>query len=611
MINICSAHDVLKFNECAKYIFYNGLSLMLAVAISVTVRVAYRLLKKSETLPVSYKTCNSIDATIASILFVICGIMSFGGAFLIAQITMSVGYFMVLILSLIILFPAAGYPINYLSVLFSSFILISIRHLGLIILCFLAISFLLLPQLKLFSLHTTFFDLGLYANDLFKYRGDWSSIHHLNFFLPLYAKIYNSIGITISTKVLLFIQSTILLACALLVYKTYGRIIATLFFLSYPIWYTNLFDFHYEHLSVLFLLLFFIFFNQGNLFFSFSAAIILMLTKEIYALTTVMCGFYYIVFFVLNRNAGSLLMPKLKVNYNLFYYGIALMLIGLSYFIHAISLSTNAVPVDGTVNSPQSSIANAIADLFATYFHGFFDRLTDSPKQILMGFAFVLLPIVSFGLLPLFSPIALIVSIPTFVIAIFSSNPLHHSLTSHYSAILLPALCQASFVTLIYKRRELNKYLIALPAVLYFMISPGPLSYLFFSNMSWGYGFRAYLLTNRDYIIKDLLYKNFGSDNRSSISVQNNINHPVLYNRNSISTFQALDVHARSILPDYIIIDTKKPLFLADQSCQYRFSRCTDNQFVDKYNNEVNKIKNYFHVADEYDGFYIYKRALE
>ncbi len=583
---------------------------MLAIAISVTVRVAYRLLNKSETLPVSYKTCNSIDATIASILFVICGIMSFGSPLLITHITMSVGYFMVLILLLVMLFPAAGYPINYLSSLFYSFILKSTRHLGLIFLCFLAFSFLLLPQLKLVSLHTTFFDLGLYANDLFNYSGDWSSIHHLNFFLPLYAKIYKSFGITISTKVLLFIQSTFLLACALLVYKSYGKIIATLFFISYPFWYTNLFDFHYEHLSVLFLLLFFIFFNQGNLFYSFSAAIILMLTKEIYALTTVMCGFYYIVFFVLNRNDDSLLISKLKVNYNLCYYGIALILIGISYFIHAISLSTT-IPVDGTVTASPNSIANAIADLFATYFHGFFERLTDSPKQILMGFAFVLLPIVSFGLLPMFSPVALIVSIPTFVIAIFSSNPLHHSLTSHYSAILLPALCQASFVTLIYKRRELSKYLIALPPVLYFIVSPGPLSYLFFSNMSWGYGFRAYLPTNRDYIIKDLLYKNFGSDNHSSISVQNNINHPVLFNRKSISTFQAFDVHARSIWPDYIIIDTKKPLFLADQSCHYRFSRCLDNEFVDKYNNEVNKIKNYFHVADEYDGFYIYKRALE
>lgn len=161
-------------------------------------------------------------------------------------------------------------------------------------LLFFCLLFCTLPLLKYGALHSSYYDLGLYSQQLYQWRvGDGFLIgRHVNFFLPIISFFYNGLPDFISTYFILILQSFGIIYSAYLVWKIYGGLIATLYCLSYPIWILNLFDFHFEWIALILLLYFFKYNRSDNFVLAAIFAGMLALVKESYALTSLCCGFY-------------------------------------------------------------------------------------------------------------------------------------------------------------------------------------------------------------------------------------------------------------------------------------------------------------------------------
>jgi uncharacterized membrane protein len=474
-----------------------------------------------------------------------------------------------------------------------------------ILICFV---FLLMPQLKLRSLHTTYYDLGLYAQQLSQFRGWDSNAPHSNYFFAFYSYIYQELPIIYSTKFLLLSQSLGLLFVSFIVYRLYGRTIAMFLVFSYPFWYANLFDFHFEFLSLIFLLCFFWSISKKKYFISVFFVVLMMLSKEVYALTAVMCGIYIIVEFLLSderKNQKFILGNFFR--YRPIIFGLSIIFISIIYFIHTLE-STNLSEAAISSASTNFAYSNSVITTFNTYFSESFKQILQNPESIIWRVLFCILPILCFAGLPFLSPLPLIICLPTLLIAFFSVNPLHHSLNSHYSLILLGPLCLSSSKSLKKFNLKINRSWLITPIMIYFSISPGPLSYIFMSNMSWPYGFDAYIRNPRDQIIINAIEKNLQNNPHASVLAQNTVNSPLLYNRSLFNVFGKGFINDSGDHFDFIILDMKRPLFLADQSCKFRFGECRDAAFVEKFNQQFSLVSLHYSIKYQYDGFYIFQK---
>ena len=334
----------------------------------------------------------------------------------------------------------------------------------------------------------------------------------------------------------------------------------------------------------------------------------MMLSKEVYALTAAMCGIYMIIQFLLSDEYS---LQKLCLR-NFFrsppiFFGISLIFISIIYFIYTLEGTRLSEAAISSANT-NFAYSNSVITTFNTYFSESFKQILQNPESIIWRVLFCTLPILCFAGLPFLSPLPLIICLPTLLIAFFSVNPLHHSLGSHYSLILLGPLCLSSFKSLKKFNFRVNRSWLIAPIMIYFSISPGPLSYIFMSNMSWPYGFDAYIRNPRDQIIINAIEKNLQNNPHASVLAQNTVNSPLLYNRSFFNVFGKGFLNDSGDHFDFIILDMKRPLFLADQSCKFRFGECRDAAFVEKFNQQFSLVSLHYSIKYQYDGFYIFQK---
>lgn len=478
-----------------------------------------------------------------------------------------------------------------------------IRPLTTLLLSFLIVAFVVMPPLKLVSLHTTFYDLGFYFNDLLFYENKIGSIPHFNLFYPVFSLVYKVFPHHYSPYILLITQSIFLLGFLFLTRLHYGLLISCLLFLSYPFWYANLFDFHFEFLSAIFLTCFFISHYRGKTSLAVLFAISLALTKDVYVLTTLMCGVYILAASFNPACSQKYCLVEHNKKIALF-YGILLIVFSVFYFILVNLLSHSNVPL---TNSDSQLLDNASINYYHilnNYFYSFFDRVMHDPEVVFKFLIFAILPFFAFSLLPLKNPLPLLICFPTILIAILSPSSLHRSINNHYSIILLPALCHAAYFGVLRNNHTILSFL-KLPIAVAFLVSPMPLSIPSISGLSWSSNYSAYFSDERDRIITDALTRIFQSDSTSAVQVQNNVNHPVLFNRKNIKVFSGVNGSLNDFPSGYYVFDLKRPLFIGDQSCRFRLGSCTDIQFVTKFNILFNQILNTSRVIYSYDGFYV------
>jgi len=142
------------------------------------------------------------------------------------------------------------------------------------------LAILVLPVLRYNSLHSNYYDLGIYLNRLANVIDNPLLVFdgHVQLFLYPYSFFYNSIPPFWAPQALIFSQSLLIVVSLLLLYKYFGIFIAVVASLYPPIWFNALFDFHLDHLALPILIIFFIFCHTHKFTFAFLISILLLFT---------------------------------------------------------------------------------------------------------------------------------------------------------------------------------------------------------------------------------------------------------------------------------------------------------------------------------------------
>jgi uncharacterized membrane protein len=504
--------------------------------------------------------------------------------------------------------------------------------------CFLALFIILFSQsiLKYLSLHSAVMDLGTFSSILFGISelGQFWKIFsgHSSPFLLIYSGIYS----VFSIEGILFLQSLIIAFSGYMIKKYLGLFPFVAYALFFPTWFNALFDFHPDHLSILFLVCFFIFIELKNIKYATIFAVALTFVKEPFALQTAACGVYML--FSKRELISNYSSKYFTSSSNRLFYGFGLIGFGFGYFYLATSFlipyfsGTEELGISSYsyFNGVPSSINEIIWHIFGNMGEVLINVITNSNKLIYLTALFG-----SLGFISLFSPRPLIVALPILAISLLSEHKGYYGLGHHYTAGLIAPLIFAFSgglprAKIMWEKLGLpfqwfKYFLIIVLFIAHISLSPSPISRLFWSEKVWSYNYQAYFSTERDNMIKQKISIYIPKDEEIVISTQNTLNWLPLFQRRHILLFpqgvtQFEDVpfkepgfmfnniKRKSIKSDFVVLDLKRPWFLKDKGCSWLYGKCSDDIFGNKYLSWVEKTKNIMQVVFESDGFIILKR---
>jgi hypothetical protein len=292
---------------------------------------------------------------------------------------------------------------------------------------------------------------------------------------------------------------------------------------------------------------------------------------------------------------------------------------------------------------------------------------------------------VVFGLLafiPLMAPSYLIPTLPLLAIAMLSRLPNYYDYNSHYTAgLIIPVLFafihglpKANVMWIkvtmwglqkvlihrhqnaLYQNDHANAYLTTgggkeakLSRVFYLsialwilaghmMISPSPISRLFWSDKVWSYSWRAYIPTERNAMMKTAILQYIPADANVSVSTQNTVNWHHLALRKVYMPFpfgvdtprSAVDYSNRDLLgllrfasigevapvitynryADYVVLDLKRPWFIIDKGCDWLYGACRNDEMAAKFLRLVNETRQRYDTLFDRDGFMILRLRI-
>lgn len=457
-------------------------------------------------------------------------------------------------------------------------------------LAMLAAAFVAMPILSAHSMHYSFYDFGLFANLNWNISQSFDLspflFGHIQLFAPLELLLSRPFGLYYGPLV---VQSLALLGAGL-IFRTAppeGPLSRNMLLLAYllffPVWFNNLFDFHFDHLVVPLGMAFFWFALRGRTLSACLTAAAMALVKEPFALCTLGCGLYLIL--KQRRTAAGLLLA----------------LFGLAYFWLAIQVvlpATTAVHVDASATSSQAfSWLGGDAVTAAT-------RIVTSPLEVLAHLfgrqdklLYLLMLFGALAFVPLASPLELLPGLPLLALSLLSDYANYFGLGHHYTAPLIAPMLVAFALGLPRVHRLARGMrlpgnttaVIGLSALLLsnIAVSPSPVSRLFWTNKVWRYGWEAYVPSDRDDMIRQALADHLPDDPSLSVSTQNTLVAPAIVQREFVTTFpdgisnpQPFPDFSNpgkkiNVLADYVVIDTARPWYLRDSGCQWRTPSAT------------------------------------
>jgi uncharacterized membrane protein len=503
--------------------------------------------------------------------------------------------------------------------------------------------------LKVWNLQTSFADLGIFDRFFWaitsKFEWQWVFFGHAQ---PLL--FIESLGYMLwsSPTFLVVLQGFLLSIPAFLFYSMarhmdleLDTLVPIAYMLYFPVWYNALFDFHMDHLAVIFGALFYFACLKKRWFFAALSAVGLCLIKEPYALSAAFCGIYLIV-------------KRQRV------LGLCVLLFGIAYFYY---ITTVLIPAF-TPSMASSLGLDAFSWMGGTIFEIIFFLITH-PLTVFEEIFFDKGKIIYFitlfgalGFIPFLSPLELLPALPILGISMLSHSENYYGLGHHYTAALIAPII-AAFATGLPRAISLCEK-IGIPKSVFsccilviltgfhFMISPSPVSRLFLTNKVWGYGYETYIPSSRNNMIKRALISRIPQDSNISVAVQNTVNNGHLSHRNFCFLFPEgvtkpvmlpkVCSNGLSLYPvfaDYVVLDLKRPWYLKDQGCRYqkdsepliservilqtgineitgtlKWASCTTQEFRRKFISEVKKTFLKYNVVFEQDGFLILKRNI-
>jgi hypothetical protein len=168
------------------------------------------------------------------------------------------------------------------------------------------------------------------------------------------------------------------------------------------------------------------------------------------------------------------------------------------------------------------------------------------------------------------------------------------------------------------------------------MLSPSPISRLFWSDKVWSYSWRAYVPTERDTMMRTAMEKYIPADPDVAVTTQNTVNWGHLAHRKVYLPFpfgiaephKVLDWSNRTLegfgkfvrtghqppaithdqYADYVVLDLKRPYFLVNRGCEWIYGECRDKVMERKFLDWVAYTRAHYDAVFERDGFMILRR---
>jgi len=517
--------------------------------------------------------------------------------------------------------------------------------------------------IKYYSFHTTFWDLGW--QDYIVYNiipgQSWQFLFrgHAHIFSLFYSFLYKFLP---SPVLLITCQILAIVGAGLLVSGQWTvdggqksnrlqTILIILYLLYFPVWYNCLFDFHFEHLFVLFCAIFYwLVIGQWSVdsrqkpnrlpskTLVFLICVLCCLVKEVFALSAIMMGVYVIV-----RRRWLVC-------------GLLIVLFSCLYFIfvecYAIPYFTAGKEAPAIWHSAFGYLGSNMKEVFLNLLTHPWLLITET----LSDWRKLLYIIAIFGpflFIPFLSPLELLPALPQFFISLLSHNPNHYALSSQYTAGLIVPV----FVAFIYGVKRLERlnvitlkwisiFVILSSLFFHILLSPSPISRIFWFELVPQYHYTAYIPTKRDAMIKEAIKEYIPDDFNVSVSTQNSVNcahlaHrryyfcfpkgvtepakvPDFSNKSLIGLWTVIKdlvsgqwtkekrlptTDYRLIYADYVVLDLKRQWFVNDRGCDlWRNGQCHNPAFSQEFLKLVEETKKRYDLIYEKDGFMILKR---
>jgi len=463
---------------------------------------------------------------------------------------------------------------------------------------------------KYFSFHTTFFDLGIYDHAVWNIakQGDFSYLiwGHFRPIVGVYALLYKLFPSAIT---LLLLQTlTIGISAVPLYYIAREKLgssycallLVVIFFLYSPVEYNNLVNFHTDHLIILLMFLGFYFLEKNKPLAFFLICLPGLFLKESLIPSMGAMGLYAIVRYRMYKS-GGILFASAAILFYLIMSDVMLYLGRDPY--------GSIVLHKGSFSYLGNNLFEVAKNLLLHPWTVIRETITEVWK---MGYlTFVFLPLL---FIPLISPLSLLPAFPALAISLLSRLPNHYWIQYQYTASVIAPV----FVAFIYGLKLLNgkerylrgwfkKYLrIGVPKKqllkaslssiliisLYYnvVLSPSPISVLFWKKLMRNYYKTSYVITERDRVLSDAIRRFIPQE--ASVVSQNTVNNSYLAHRKEYYCFPQEIEDA-----DYVVLDRKRAQFVRDEVDE------------EEYEKEFNKLLRSHQIVFSYDGIYIFERV--
>jgi uncharacterized membrane protein len=535
---------------------------------------------------------------------------------------------------------------------------------------FILAGFLLfLPLAKVLSLHSSFFDLGIFESLLYRIANtsEWQSAFagHANWFALPYGWLYGLPPPSLAPYFLVSMQAILLMLPALWFYRRFGIFAAFVYVAYTPVWINAHFDFHFDHLAVPLLLGFYWTLLDRRIGWAVLSATFLMLVKEPFALQTVACGVLLLWVAVHPRSIWEQPLDLVSRR-SLILGAVWLIGAGLAYFYFALHYLLPYFTFVGRTDLGGEAfgwLGRDIREMILTIVTNphiiVWDIITTPGKLIYLAVVFGWIAFIS-----LLRPALLIPTIPLLAIAMLSHLPNYYDYNTHYMAGLIVPVMFAFVYGLPRAEKIWEKLVIRMGACLrifpligtgdhsrnffymllfcwilvgHVMISPSPISRLFWSDKVWNYSWQAYVPTERIAMIKSMMEQYIPADPDISVTTQNMLNYSHLSHRKVYLPFpmgisephEVMDRSNRTLeglgefvsigykppaithdrYADYVVLDLKRPYFVLDRGCNWIYGECLDKEIEKKFLDWVAYTRSIYDTVFERDGFIILRRS--
>lgn len=400
--------------------------------------------------------------------------------------------------------------------------------------------------------------------------------------------------------IILLSQSLVYLFSGWVIYKYTNLFYAFCFIIYFQNFIVNNFDFHIDVFIIPLNLFFFIFYEKKRFFLYTFFAIAPIFVKEIFALQTIFFGIFIILD---NFFRGSLGKKKLFVSLFIIFLGF------LTFYLITVYL----IPIHSNGFSPFqtdafSYLGNSLSQIIKNIL--LFNFEFSEIKYLSIKLKTILIFFSSFIFLCFLKPLYLIPTIPFFLVSFFSTNPSHFNHFDHHLVGITVPLFWAFYKSL--EKIEINR-LIKVIVIAYFfifnvLISNSFFSYKFLSDKINIHGYKNYFDIERDNKIKQLIKKYVPDDKNVSVSVQNNIlsNH-LPYREKMFLYPYGVVKNNKFEKAEFVILDSKRELYLYDESCVMIYDKCSKPGFEREYYKMLKKLKSDYNNIISFDNFYIFR----